>query len=76
MDNDEHRDIAEELDNAMIPFRENMTKVFDAGWNVDDLLVHMLANCPTVGQDKDGFLIIYPGLTEAPDKSLWMEKER
>ena len=67
---DEQRDLAEEMANAMIPYYESCEKVFEKGWNVDNLLDYMKDHCPTV--ERSGVEIhLWTGLLEAPDGSLW-----
>lgn len=75
MDNDEQRDLAEELDAAMIPYRENLTKIFEAGWNLDNIREWMRDHGASVEVDNDGQVILYTGLIEAPDRSLWADMD-
>jgi hypothetical protein len=71
--NDEQRDPQEEMDNAMIPFRENGVKVFNR-LDPDYIKGSYIRNHPercTVEQHPNGDIYISTDLIQAPDGSLW-----
>lgn len=79
MDNDEQRDYAEELDNAMTPFREgNYRPLFrlapggPTNWKMQHVLdyAQSFPNRCTVDKQVDQIVIV-TDLIQAPDGSLW-----
>jgi hypothetical protein len=65
------RDTAEELDNAMQPFRDTGVQVFGRGWNCDNIARYLEENSFDVETDNEGQIVCYTGLIQAPDGSLW-----
>jgi hypothetical protein len=46
------------------------TAVIKAGWNVDDILAFLQENCPEVGEDSEGQIILYTGLYPNDEEGL------
>lgn len=68
---DEQRDMTEEMDNAMTPFRENMRLVFTREeWSPAMALNYINVHGYLVGE-VEGELVIHTGLMVAPDGSIW-----
>ena len=68
-----HRDFAEEMDNAMIPFRENCEQRFGRNWNINSVIAYANQNrdrCSII-KTQGGFINITTDLITAPDGSLW-----
>lgn len=43
---------------------------YDKNWNVNTLLDYLADNCPEVGEDNEGQIVIYTGLYQTPDGGL------
>lgn len=82
MDNDEQRDHAEEMDNAMTGFRENAKQVFrmapggPTNWKPQHVLDYAqgFPNRCTI-EEQNGSILIATDLIQAPDGSLWRVTE-
>jgi len=51
------------------------TKIIDANWNVDSLIRHLQIEGAEVGEDNDGQIILYTGLYQTKDGSLYSEPQ-
>jgi len=51
------------------------TQILGNRWNVDDLIRHLRIEGAEVGKDNDGQIILYTGLFQAQDGSLYSEPQ-
>ena len=72
---DEQRDYNEEMDNAMIPYRENMTQIAGPKWTPDTLISFVVNNGADIARNPWNRLFLNTKIEEAPDGSLWINPE-